>query len=78
MWKCRVVAVIFPRPGDGAGSVVRFAGNQAGRAVETPQAAYLRLLKPALRLTPDKSVLTAPMTGAQAVTYALQPITQAS
>ena len=47
-------------------------------AVETPQAAYLRLLKPALRLTPDKSALTAPLTGAQAVTYALQPITQAS
>jgi leucyl/phenylalanyl-tRNA--protein transferase len=47
-------------------------------AVETPQAAYLRLLKPALRLTPDKSLLTAPMTGAEAVDYALQPITQAS
>jgi leucyl/phenylalanyl-tRNA--protein transferase len=47
-------------------------------AVETPQAAYLRLLNPALRLTPDKTVLTAPMTGAQAVDYALQPITQAS
>lgn len=47
-------------------------------AVETPQAAYLRLLKPALRLTPDKSALTAPLTGAEAVTYALQPTTQAS
>ena len=47
-------------------------------AVETPQAAYLRLLKPALRLTPDKSTLTAPLTGAEAVTYALQPTTQAS
>ena len=47
-------------------------------AVETPQAAYLRLLKPALRLTPDKSALTAPLTGAQAVAYALQPTTQAS
>lgn len=47
-------------------------------AVETPQAAYLRLLKPALRLTPDKSLMTAPMTGAEAVDYALQPITQAS
>ncbi|WP_312144381.1 leucyl/phenylalanyl-tRNA--protein transferase [Brevundimonas sp.] len=47
-------------------------------AVETSQAAYLRLLKPALRLTPDKSALTAPLTGAEAVTYALQPTTQAS
>ncbi|WP_292034133.1 MULTISPECIES: leucyl/phenylalanyl-tRNA--protein transferase [unclassified Brevundimonas] len=47
-------------------------------AVETPQAAYLRLLKPALRLTPDKSALTAPLTGAEAVIYALQPTTQAS
>lgn len=47
-------------------------------AVETPQAAYLRLLKPALRLTPDKSVLSAPLPGAEAVTYALQPTTQAS
>ena len=47
-------------------------------AVETPQAAYLRLLKPALRLTPDKSALTAPLTGAEAVAYALQPTTQAS
>ncbi|MNY16812.1 Leucyl/phenylalanyl-tRNA--protein transferase [compost metagenome] len=47
-------------------------------AVETPQAAYLRLLKPALRLTPDKSALTVLLTGAEAVTYALQPTTQAS
>ncbi|MET4683448.1 leucyl/phenylalanyl-tRNA--protein transferase [Brevundimonas faecalis] len=47
-------------------------------AVETPQAAYLRMLKPALRLTPDTGVLTAPMTGAEAVDYALQPTTQAS
>ncbi len=47
-------------------------------AVETPQAAYLRLLKPALSLTPDKSALSAPLTGAQAVAYALQPTTQAS
>jgi leucyl/phenylalanyl-tRNA--protein transferase len=35
-------------------------------------------LKTALRLTPDKSALTAPLTGAEAVTYALQPTTQAS
>ena len=47
-------------------------------AVETPQAAYLQMLRPALRLTPDPSALTAPMTGAEAVAYALQPITQAS
>lgn len=47
-------------------------------AVETPQAAYLRLLRPALRLTPDTSALTAPLTGAEAVAYALQPTTQAS
>ncbi|WP_292094309.1 leucyl/phenylalanyl-tRNA--protein transferase [Brevundimonas sp.] len=47
-------------------------------AVETPQAAYLRMLKPALRIEPDKTVLTASLTGAEAVTYALQPTTQAS
>lgn len=47
-------------------------------AVETPQAAYLRLLAPALQLTPDKSALSAPLTGAEAVAYALQPTTQAS
>ncbi len=47
-------------------------------AVETPQDAYLKLLKPALKVTPDKTVLTAPMTGAQALSYALQPTTQAS
>lgn len=47
-------------------------------AVEMPQAAYLRLLRPALRLTPDRSALTAPLMGAEAVDYALQPITQAS
>lgn len=47
-------------------------------AVETPQAAYLRMLKPALRIAPDKTALTTPLTGAEAVTYALQPTTQAS
>jgi leucyl/phenylalanyl-tRNA--protein transferase len=47
-------------------------------AVETPQTTYLQLLKPALRLTPDKSALSAPLTGAEAVAYALQPTTQAS
>lgn len=47
-------------------------------AVETPQAAYLRLLKPALKIAPDKAALTASMSGDQAVAYALQPTTQAS
>lgn len=47
-------------------------------AIETPQAAYLRRLKPALAVKPGIAVLGAPMTGAQAVAYALQPTTQAS
>lgn len=47
-------------------------------AVETPQQAYLKQLKPALKVTPDKTVLSAPMTGAEALSYALQPTTQAS
>jgi len=47
-------------------------------AVETPQPAYLRRLKPALRATPDKTALGASLSGANAVTYALQPTTQAS
>ena len=47
-------------------------------AVEMPQEAYLKLLKPARKVQPDKTVLTAPMTGAQALSYALQPTTQAS
>ena len=47
-------------------------------AVEMPQADYLKLLKPMLAVTPDKAALTAPMTGAEAVSYALQPTTQAS
>lgn len=47
-------------------------------AVETPQAAYLRMLKPALKITPDKTALIAPTTGDQAVAYALQPTTHAS
>jgi len=36
-------------------------------AVETPQAAYLRRLKPALRVQPDEQALFAPMRGAEAV-----------
>lgn len=47
-------------------------------AVETSQAAYLRKLKPALRLSPNTRALFEPMTGAEAVFYALQPTTQAS
>jgi leucyl/phenylalanyl-tRNA--protein transferase len=47
-------------------------------AVETPQAAYLGMLKPALKGKPDADALTRPLGGAEAVTYALQPTTQAS
>lgn len=47
-------------------------------AVETPQAAYLRLLSTARRKKPDVRSLFRPMSGAEAVFYALQPTTQAS
>lgn len=47
-------------------------------AVETPQEAYLRMLPWALQATPDDAALMAPMSGAEAVAYALQPTTQAS
>lgn len=47
-------------------------------AIETPQAAYLRLLRSARSLRPDDRALFEPMTGAEAVFYALQPTTQAS
>jgi leucyl/phenylalanyl-tRNA--protein transferase len=47
-------------------------------AVETPQAAYLEMLALARPLRPDKQALFRPMTGAEAVFYALQPTTQAS
>ena len=40
-------------------------------AVETPQSAYLRRLKPALHVRPDGGVLTRSMTGAEAVQLAL-------
>ena len=46
--------------------------------IETPQSTYLRMLDAALPATPDKTVLTRPLTGEEAVTYALQPTTQAS
>lgn len=47
-------------------------------AVETPQADYLRSLKPALGIVPDLAAFKATMTGAEAVAQALQPTTQAS
>lgn len=47
-------------------------------AVETPQAAYLKRLKAAKTARPNVRSLFEPMTGAEAVFYALQPITQAS
>jgi len=47
-------------------------------AVETPQAAYLRMLKAARPLEPNLRALCDPITGAEAVAYALQPTTQAS
>jgi leucyl/phenylalanyl-tRNA--protein transferase len=47
-------------------------------ALETPQAAYLKLLAAARRKKPDTRSLFRPMTGAEAVFYALQPTTQAS
>ena len=40
-------------------------------ALETPQAGYLRRLKPALTVRPDLSALTAPLTGVEAVARAL-------
>ncbi|WP_426025122.1 leucyl/phenylalanyl-tRNA--protein transferase [Brevundimonas sp. TSRC1-1] len=42
-------------------------------AVETPQAAYLRRLKPALKVAVDETALIVPMTGAEAVDWALHP-----
>lgn len=47
-------------------------------AVETPQAAYLKRLKAALPVRPNARSLFEPMTGAEAVYYALQPTIQAS
>ena len=47
-------------------------------AVETPQADYLMLLKAALRARPSARSLFEPMSGAEALFYALQPTTQAS
>ena len=47
-------------------------------AVETPQAAYLKRLKAARAVRPNTRSLFEPMTGTEAVFYALQPTTQAS
>lgn len=47
-------------------------------AVETPQAVYLKWLKAARGVQPDTRSLFRPMTGPEAVFYALQPTTQAS
>ena len=47
-------------------------------AVETPQTAYLRLLKAARSVPTDATSLQDPMNGVEAVDYALQPTTQAS
>ncbi|MDP3800557.1 MAG: leucyl/phenylalanyl-tRNA--protein transferase [Brevundimonas sp.] len=47
-------------------------------AIETSQAAYLELLRAARVLHPNIRSLFEPMTGAEAIFYALQPTTQAS
>jgi leucyl/phenylalanyl-tRNA--protein transferase len=47
-------------------------------AVETPQDDYLKLLAAALPGRPDTASLSKPLSGAEAVSYALQPTTQAS
>lgn len=47
-------------------------------AVETPQAAYLKLLRSARLLRPNTRSLFDPMTGSEALFYALQPTIQAS
>jgi leucyl/phenylalanyl-tRNA--protein transferase len=47
-------------------------------AVETPQATYLKLLRAARRLRPNTRSLFDPMTGSEALFYALQPTIQAS
>jgi len=47
-------------------------------AVETPQAAYLKRLKLALPVRPNTRSMFEPMSGTEAVFYALQPTTQAS
>lgn len=46
--------------------------------LEIPQRAYLKQLASALETIPEQSVLARPLSGAEAVTYALQPTTHAS
>ncbi len=46
--------------------------------IETPQSVYLKMLAPAIRATPDPSALARPLSGIDAVAYALQPTIQAS
>jgi leucyl/phenylalanyl-tRNA---protein transferase len=46
--------------------------------IETPQFVYLKMLDRALMAQPDSTALSRPLTGAEAVAYALQPTTQAS
>jgi leucyl/phenylalanyl-tRNA--protein transferase len=46
--------------------------------IETPQFVYLKLLDRALKAEPDAAALSCPLTGAEAVAYALQPTTHAS
>lgn len=46
--------------------------------IEIPQSAYLKLLRAALPGAPDSDSLNRPLTGEEAVAYALQPTTQAS
>ena len=46
--------------------------------IETPQSTYLKMLNAALRVEPDKTALTRALSGTEAVSYALQPTTQAS
>ena len=47
-------------------------------AVETPQADYLKRLRPALAVKPNSRSLFEPMSGEAAIFYALQPTIQAS
>lgn len=47
-------------------------------AIETPQTRYLQLLRAARLLRPDTNALFEPMTGSEALSYALQPTIQAS
>ena len=58
----------------------QFMTEHLGRfgAVEIAQPVYLRRLRAARAVQPDAAALFTPMSGAEAVVYALQPTTQAS